>query len=734
MALDDYNKKRNFRQSPEPRGVVSRASGTDPERRFFVQLHHASRVHYDFRIEIAGLLKSWAVPKGPSLNPQDQRLAVLVEDHPVSYGTFEGTIPKGNYGAGSVMLWDEGTYVERSGKNDDHNLLRAIADGHLTFILSGQKLAGEFALIRLKDQDPKSWLLVKKRDEFTSRKDVRLYDRSVKTGRTIKQITENLPVGEPIAISAEVSVSVSLKIPPLTKTRPILTSPPAEKVPRKIRPMLARTFLGPFSQPGWIFENDSSGIRTLAVIDRGIIHLYSKQHLSLTSKHPTIVAALRTHSVTAVIDGEIVTDQRAAVTYIVKDLLHLNGLNTRSLPLLQRKEKLRDLPIFNNIIVYCPHVEDGIALFAEAQREQRTGIIAKQANSLYHAGVSNAWLKISVPLASMTLKKTSRSSPNEKKINTDRIESAKAPEARKTPDKNIEAAEMQIPASLRLTHLTKIYWPEEKITKGDLIEYYRAVAPVLLPHLRGKPESLHRHPNGIRAAGFFQKNLIGYHPRWVETERIFAESLGKSIDYLICENAATLLYMANLGCIELNPWLSRRGSLDHPEAIVIDLDPDRQPFSEVIEVALTVHKILNQMKIKNYVKTSGASGLHIFIPAPARYSYAQAREFALNVCHAAHQHHPQNTSLERTPAKRRGKIYLDCLQNARGQTIASVYSVRPLPGAPVSTPLEWKELTPGLFPSQFTMTTVPERIKKLGDLWRPVLEETPIRVDEKFNF
>ena len=419
----------------------------------------------------------------------------------------------------------------------------------------------------------------------------------------------------------------------------------------------------------------------MAELENGAVHFYSKQNLSFEKKFPKVFEALKKVKIAAVLDGEIASDGKL---YYVSDLLHLEGQNIRTLPLIERKKRLGELPIFNETIVFSSYEEeDGQSLWQKARDEHQVGILAKQSLSQYHAGTTKAWLSIRLP--------QDQTSPSE---------------------------------GLRFSHLDKIYWPEEKFTKGDLIDYYRKIAEVLLTHLQGKPESLHRHPGGITETGFFQKNLIGHHPRWVETEPVYSKSIGKSIDYLVCSNTETLLYMANLGCIEINPWLSRRGSLDRPEAVVIDLDPDKQDFREVIAIAQTVHEILTKMGADHYVKTSGASGLHIFIPVQGGYTYQVGREFALAVCQVVHDRHPQQTSLERTPAKRRGKLYLDCLQNAQGQTVASVYSVRPLAGAPVSTPLRWEELTPDLRPEQFTIKNVPDRVTQLGDLWRPVLEKS----------
>ncbi len=275
---------------------------------------------------------------------------------------------------------------------------------------------------------------------------------------------------------------------------------------------------------------------------------------------------------------------------------------------------------------------------------------------------------------------------------------------------------------MALTNEDKVYWPAEGYTKRDLVDYYRDVAPLILPYLRDRPESLHRHPEGVAGEGFFQKD-VGRRPPpgWVETARIASESGGGTIEYLVCQDEDTLLYLANLGCIELNPWNSRVGSLERPDYLVIDLDPESIPFARVIEAALAVRRVLDRAGAECLCKTSGKTGLHVFVPLGARYSYEQARQFAEIVANIVHRALPQTTSVVRSPAKRQRRVYLDFLQNRRGQTLAAPYCVRPAPGAPVSTPLKWREVRPGLDPAKFTIRTLARRVDKVGDLWAPVL-------------
>ncbi|WP_439882267.1 non-homologous end-joining DNA ligase [Pontibacter sp. MBLB2868] len=277
---------------------------------------------------------------------------------------------------------------------------------------------------------------------------------------------------------------------------------------------------------------------------------------------------------------------------------------------------------------------------------------------------------------------------------------------------------------MSLTNLDKVYWPAEHITKGDLIDYYQHISDVLLPYLQDRPQSLFRYPDGITRPGFVQKD-VPHTPDWVRTVKLKAESTGEEVEYLVVDNKATLAYMNNLGCIQLNPWNARTASLQKPDYMVLDLDPGNNTFDEVIEVALAAKEVLHQVGATAYVKTSGATGMHVFVPLAARYEFEQVRRFALSVARHVHKKLPALTSLERKPKERKDKIYLDFLQNAIGQTIASVYSARPKPGAPVSTPLEWEELKPGLSPEMFTIQNIPDRIKEKGDLFKGVLGKGP---------
>jgi DNA ligase D-like protein (predicted polymerase)/DNA ligase D-like protein (predicted 3'-phosphoesterase) len=446
MSLQEYRSKRDLSESQEPLGKISRQKKSLLS--FVVQKHAATHLHYDFRLEMGGVLKSWAIPKGPSMDPSIKRLAIQVEDHPLDYQHFEGTIPPGHYGAGRVEIWDKGTYtsLDKSHSPDEEaSLLKQWEKGNLKFILAGEKLKGLFSLVKLK-KDAKSWLLIKHRDST--------------------------------AISA------------------------------------------------------SQGIIT-------------------------------------------------------------------------------------------------------------------------------------------------------------------------NPD--------------------KVYWPEEGYIKGDLLDYYQKISKFILPHLKDRPQVLHRFPNGVTGKSFYQKEAPDNLPPGIQTTVVQHED--RAIPYVLIQDVKSLLYVANLGCIEIHPFLNRYPHPDKPDYLVIDLDPENISFNHVIETAQTLHELLERVAISSFCKTSGATGLHIYIPLHAKYSYDQAHDFAQLLAHLTHRLLPGVTALERSPSKRQGKVYVDYLQNRLGQTVVAPYSVRPRAKAPVSTPLLWEEVKEGLDPQAFTIETIFTRLERLGDIFKPVLSK-----------
>jgi bifunctional non-homologous end joining protein LigD len=820
VTIKKYKAKRNFKQTPEPAGR------TEPRRRggalrFVVQKHDATRLHYDFRLELDGTLKSWAVPKGPSLRPADKRLAVMVEDHPIDYRTFEGTIPEGNYGAGTVMVWDRGIYQApgASSRSESERLLReGLQKGHLHIVLDGEKLHGEFNLIRTRRG--KDWLLIKVADQFAEDRDITLEERSVATGRSLDQIA--VGGGSPRRRRRSVN----------------LADAPGAKMPRDVTPMLATLVDEPFDRDGWIFEVKWDGYRAIAEVTSDGVRLYSRNGLSMAERFPPIIKSLHQLGHEAVLDGEIVVTDAAGIgrfqllqnyqktgkgslLYYVFDLLYLDGHDLRSLPLLRRKELLSRIVTGLPNVRVSEHVKkEGKALFQAAEAKGLEGIIAKRADSSYLDGIrGRTWLKIKTlrrqeaviggytePRRSRThlgalllgvyeggelvyightgggmdaatrLDLQTRLNPLETSISPFRTrprpnapvhwvqpllvcevsfgewtqdgimrqpifvglredkpatavrretpvptEPQEEPVSGPKPRKSGRVKQVQSTAGPELTNLDKIYWSKEGYTKGDLIEYYRTVAPVMLPYLIDRPQSLHRHPNGIEKESFFQKDFGDQVPDWVRTVRVASASGAGEIHYVLCQDEASLLYLANLGCIEINPWNSRVGHLDEPDYLVIDLDPEDIGLPRVVEAAQAIHRLLDRIGAESYCKTSGKTGLHVYVPLGARYSVDAARQFAQLVATVVQRELPDSTSTLRKPALRQRRVYLDYLQNRSGQTLAAPYSVRPVEGATVSTPLKWSELRRGLDPTRFTMRTLPRRIDKVGDLWKPVL-------------
>jgi bifunctional non-homologous end joining protein LigD len=831
MGLRDYFRKRNFGKTPEPKG---RARRSGKKLAFVVQEHHATALHYDFRLEIDGVLKSWAVPKGPSLNPHDHHLAIRTEDHPFEYRTFEGVIPEGNYGAGNVIIWDEGWYEARADTDDNEETLRQeLKKGHLTFILHGKKLHGEFALIQMhKADDPKAWLLIKKGDEFASTEDITKQDESVKSHQKVDDLGARGKL-------------------------PDLSAAPKKSKPWHVQPMLATLVDEPFSRHDWLFEIKWDGYRAVTSKHKDEIKLYSRNSLDFSQKYVPVVEALRTIKHDVILDGEIVVvddegtshfewlqgwnkNPNGDLRYYVFDILWCDGRDVRSLPLKERKTLLKTVLPKSSVLWFSDHVEtDGLKLFEQMKTRGLEGMVAKRADSPYRENVRGQdWLKIKthlrqeVVIGGYTEPRGSRkylgsllagvydhgdfvyvghsgggipddqrkklqaklaklerqSSPfkTEPKPNApvhwvrpevvcemsfaewtednfmrhpqfEGLRPDKAakdvhrekskmgppgtvPSRRVTPplvepeSRAFETTgskvgspranalrEGTVPGGLPFepTHLDKIFFPKTKYTKGDLLKYYESVAEYILPYLKNRPISLNRMPNGIRGESFFQKNNP-HLPDWVPHADIFSDSNNENLRWIVGGDLPTLLYIAQLGSIEINPWNSRVGHLEKPDWIVIDLDPDGNKFEEVIQIAQTTHAVCEEWGIPTYPKTSGKTGLHIYIPMGGKYTYEQAKNLAHLIALEVNNRRPQITSVVRDPAKRKKKIYVDFLQNREGQTLAAPYSVRPTPEATVSMPLHWDEVKPGLKPTDFTIKNALTRLKHTGDLYKPV--------------
>lgn len=795
MGLSEYKKKRNFKDTPEPSTGISKEN----KSRFVVQRHQASRLHYDLRLEIGGVLKSWAVPKGPSMRPGDKRLAVQTEDHPVSYLTFEGVIPKGNYGAGEMHIWDSGTFKISDGGTED--AVKAVEGGKLNLSFEGKKLKGLFTLVKSSSAGKQNhWLLLKKKDIYAT---ALQYDAE-------DYISDFTIPGSP------------------TKVKTL-------KLKKPIRPMLASPGKEVFNDPDWVYELKYDGYRAIAVIQNGTVELYSRNGISFNKKFAFIHHQLTEIEHNVVLDGEIVVvnkkgvpqfqalqNYEPAVTegtlqYFVFDILHLNGHDMHTLTLSERKSFLPEILEYLSHVLYSEHVEGtGKMLYEKAVKMGMEGVIAKKASSTYLPGYrSREWLKlkktesaeaiicgytiserVTRPFGSLilgmmdagTLKyvgncgtgfsaatmktldgvfalRKRKNSPFSDKIAlkgrkpvwlkpelvcevsftewTDNKtmrhpvykglrEDKTLPEATVNQEGTAEQGKgrkteetLAIDGiAVPITHPEKLYWPETGHTKFDLLKYYIQMGETMLPYLKDRPQNLHRHPDGITKPGFYQKDNE-HQPDWVETVELHSESAQKDINYLLCQNEATLIYMANLGCIEINPWHSTIHHLENPDYSIIDLDPSpKNTFAQIIETAIVAKEVLDIAGIEGLCKTSGSRGLHIYLPLGGLYTYNEAVNFTKLLCHFIQERLPKLTTMERIVKKRGDKIYLDYLQNRKGQTIVAPYSVRPKKGATVSTPLLWKEVKKGLDMAAFTIETVPERIAAHGDLFAPILSGT----------
>jgi len=852
MPLDKYKEKRAFEKTPEPTGGESNSD----KLLFVVQKHAASHLHYDFRLELKGVLKSWAVPKGPSMNPAEHRLAQAVEDHPYDYKDFEGTIPKGQYGGGTVIIWDEGTYEPsekiKGKKEQEHWIASHYYKNALKIKLNGKKLKGEFTLVRTFERGENSWLLSKVEDKHASTKDIREKDKSVVSSLTI----------EDMAANAEANVWQSNRKEQAAK-KEITSKTPGKKAvhPQKVEPMLATLVREPFTNEDWLFEVKFDGYRIISHKDNGKVKLLSRK-LDYTKNFKAVVEELSKLDHDFVMDGEVVVldenghpnfdalqkyKEGMHLAYYVFDLLWLEGEDLTRLPLMERRERLLSILEENDIIRYSRDFEDGVALFEAIKAQGLEGIMCKRKSSTYQAGKRSAdWLKLPtkkvqdfvvggwtesesgkafrslifgnyrvgkfqyvghvgggfketqrkeiladlrklettecpfvgkvetetkvhwlkpervviVEFATWTESGSIRKPATFKGFRSDKDPQTVTPEEplsgkqeeevvaeEKTASKQqkeketetaedsnwpeIEAEEIKSEGLFPIDgYKVKLYNIEKQVWKGiakaKLIQYYHSVAPYILPYLRDRPLSLHIKNLGASAPGFYIKDMEGRQPEFGDIYSMQRKHKKKGkrnvIDYLVCNNEATLLYLINLGCVDLNPWNSRTASPENPDYVVIDLDPTEDDFKKVIETAKAAKEIFDKYKLKSFIKTSGKTGMHLVLPCSG-FSYPQARIIAEKIGEEIQQFVPEISTTEITISKRATKLFIDPSQNDIADTIASAYSVRPFKHPQVSTPLEWKEVNDKLDPKAFTIDTIGKRLEKKGDLWEGLTDE-----------
>ncbi|HTQ76346.1 MAG TPA: DNA ligase D [Burkholderiales bacterium] len=892
VPLGEYSKKRAFDATPEP--APAPAPGTGPLL-FVVQMHSARALHYDFRLECDGVLKSWAVPRGPSLNPADKRLAVMTEDHPYDYASFEGVIPPKQYGAGEVIVWDCGPYTpdeDRKGHwyhdraEAERQVRDGIARGKLSVTLRGAKLKGSFALVRTA-KDPKNWLLIKHKDRFAAEVDVTEKNRSVLSGLAVENL-KALPV----------------KRMPASQLTP---SGKREQLPAKLLPMLAESRDSVFSGAGWMWEPKLDGYRVLAFVDGRAVKLRSRRGLDLTASFPKLAAELAQQQVEGmVLDGEIVAfgsdgrpsfaamqdrfqlktereiaaaDRATPTVFFCFDLLHFAGLDLRASPYSDRRRWLEQC------LLPSPHVrlvhaeESGEELYKAALASGFEGVIAKRKDSRYEAGKrSQAWLKIKpvksaefvvggftkgrgsrAPLGALLLgywdegklrycghvgsgfdeRSLAQVKARAEKLATGTRPFAEEPELHNpttwvkpelvaevefqqwTPDGmlrapvflrlrddveaksvrrrdpsapvanerqvgeasptsgngEIDAALRQLDSkkaaltiaigkhTLKLTHLDRVYWPADEalkqpaVTKRDLLRYFALISPYMLPHLADRPLTMIRMPEGIAGERFYQKHWDPELPPFARKITIFSEHKDERHDYLVCDNLATLLWLAQSGTLEFHVWHSRAkpgpdaatqstdfssslagleaSILNYPDYVVFDIDPyiysgkeapgdepelNTVAFEKGKEVAFALRELLASMSLEAVVKTSGKTGLHVFVPIERTLDFDDARKVSEMVGRHLVRLRPKDVTVEWSVPKRTGKIFMDYNMNVRGKTLNSAYSPRGAPGAPVSMPLTWDELARA-HPLDFRITNAPERLAATGDRWKDALDK-----------
>ncbi len=827
VALETYRKKRNFKTTPEPKGRKASKAGHS----FVVQKHDATRLHYDFRLEMDGVLKSWAVTRGPSLVPGEKRLAVHVEDHPLEYGDFEGTIPKGEYGGGTVIVWDRGTWTPVEDPD------RGYAKGHLEFELHGRKLSGRWHLVRMHGrprEKRENWLLIKAEDDAARTPgDADILEempKSAKTGRDIAEVAGE----EPGWSSKTGKIDKSLPKAKTPRKKPaaiaeIETPDPSSikgtkktRLPVFVEPALATLATKPPAGERWVHEIKFDGYRLQARIEAGRVKLLTRSGLDWTKKFgKEIIAALQELAVgTALIDGELVVEPAAGASdfsalqadlsndrtdrfiFYVFDLLYLDGYDLQALPLLERKAILQKIAgDGTGMIRFSEHFEgDGAIVLAHACRLSLEGIVSKLRDAPYRSGRVKSWVKAKCSkkqefvIAGYVPSTTSRRAIgslvmgvyNGKKLEhvgrvgtgystsmaeelfrkLERIRQPESPFAERlsadaarqvrytkpqlvaevefrtwTADGNLRHASFrglredkspldvvrETPQSaalpktqrftVKLTHPDRIYWPEQGVTKQGLADYYTDVWPYIEPFVVNRPLALLRSPEGITGQSFFQKHA------WKGLNSnigLVKDPKDKDDEPLICiKDLDGLIGLVQSAVLEIHPWGSTVADWEHPDMIIMDLDPgDGVPWEQVIRAAEETRERLEQTGLKAYLKTSGGKGLHIVSPVKPKAAWPDVKAFTKAIADSMALDSPDLYVSTITKSKRHGKILIDYLRNQRGTTAVAPYSTRARPGAAVSMPLEWSELTPGIGPAYFTVLNAPIRVASYkADPW-----------------
>ena len=810
QLLDRYREKRSADSTPEPFGAAVPGFPGAPLR-FVIHHHQATRTHYDLRLEMQGVLRSWAVPKGPSPNQKEKRFAALVEDHPIDYGDFEGKIPDGNYGAGWTIVWDRGFWLPKG------DPIEGLEKGKLLFELRGQKLHGMWTLVRMKGETGKEWLFIKERDELEdeSRSTADFAAHSVFSGLSLEDLNQER--------SPEKALTARLR--GIARTEKFTAG----------KPMLAKV-AKPFSKKGWLFEIKYDGYRLLCIKDHDQVKLVSRNGNNLSGSFPEIVQAIsRLPFSRFVIDGEAVVHSSSGLpsfarlqkrgrlskpsaiaratlehpaTLYAFDLLHFADRDLRQTPLHKRKSLLEQMLPQPGMIRYSSHMEtDGLSMYEGAVNLGLEGIVAKKKDSKYTAGRSDYWQKIRIDQTDdfvvMGYKQRGRDLRSlavgqyvdgkltysghvgsglnggiRKALKTRFEQLGKADRPGSGIDADTSwvepvlvcevrykeftpAGQLRHPVLLRIrddklpdecsrygvtrdlvepeieeekplkivqqSNREKIFWPDDQLTKGDMIDYYEKIGPWLLPWLADRPLVMTRYPDGIDGKSFFQKDAPGFVPDWIRLEKRWSQTTEREISYLIVDSIESLVYIANMATIPLHIHHSRIENFESPDWCVLDLDPKEASFGDVIRVARAIRKLCTDIDLPCYLKTSGSTGLHILLPLPADVTFEQSRILGELLGRVIVRQLPDIATIIRNPKNRDGRVYIDYLQNGSGKLIASPYCVRPLAGAPISMPIKWSELTGKLTADQFTITNAMRRMSRLKK--DPALEVLDTDVD-----
>jgi bifunctional non-homologous end joining protein LigD len=795
--LATYNKKRDFAKTAEPAGKVAPRRGK--ALRFMVQKHDASRLHYDFRLELDGVLKSWAVPRGPSLDPADNRLAVRTEDHPLSYATFEGTIPEGEYGGGTVMLWDRGSWTPEPGKDPR----KTIEEGHLHFTLDGERMQGEWVMFRLKPRPGErgeNWILKKVEDGHAGSPTglTEKYLISVKTGRTMDEIAagKKAPSSPPRKRGSSLDSAVRKKLDSRVRRNDV-------KLPRFREPQKATLVDSVPSGSGWLHEMKYDGYRCLLARAGGAAKIYTRTGLDWTDKFPEIAeAAGAIECDSALLDGEIVAlDDKGStsfsalqqaiseggrgLTLFLFDALEIDGEKLDRLSNLERKQRLASLIGEGRppVILYADHIlGKGERLFEAMCAAGQEGIISKKADAPYRSARTKNWLKIKctrrqelviigwsesdkkgrgfralllglneggkLRYAGKVGTGFSQAVQHELRARLDALAAGKPaadvpraeargahwvrPElvaeiafAEFTADKVVRHASFlglrgdksakeviaEVPQKVpepaddevRITNPDRVIFPDAKVTKGELADYYRAVAAPMAAWTANRPISLVRCPQGRARKCFFQKHdsgTFGPHVRHVPIR----EKDGHMEDYLYVEGSAGVIACVQMGTIEFHGWGSKAEDIEKPDRVVFDLDPDvGLDFELVKKAAKDLKTHLADMGLQTFPMLTGGKGVHVIVPLTPKAEWPEVKDFAQRFAMALAEAEPERFTAALSKAKRTGRIFIDYLRNQRGATAIMPYSARARETAPVAAPISWDELDEMKSGARFTV-------------------------------